>query len=81
MEKLYKKIDEETSIESMELYVFRPVFSEHSSVTLDDMLNCTLDFALKVNEYLDIRDVIQEEQYKEMEAAQSKGMPNNKRVR
>jgi len=81
MKSLYKKIDEETSIESMELLVFRPVFSEHSSVTLDDMLRCTLDFALKVNEYLDIRDVIQEEQMKEQEAAQSsnKGMPRGVR--
>ncbi len=79
MKKLYDKIDEETSIESMELYVFRPVFSEHSSVTLDDMLNCTLDFALKVNEYLDIRDVIQEEHSKELEAAQQKGMPRGVR--
>lgn len=65
----------------MELLVFRPVFSEHSSVTLDDMLHCTLDFALKVNEYLDIRDVIQEEQMKEQEAAQrsNKGMPRGVR--
>lgn len=79
MQKLYDKIDKETSIESMELYVFRPVFSEHSSVTLDDMLNCTLEWALKVNEYLDIRDSIQEEQHSEMEAAQKKGMPRGVR--
>ena len=79
MQKLYKKIDEDTSIESMELLVFRPVFSEHSSASLNDMLNCTLDFALKVNEYLDIRDVIQEEQHKEIEASQKKGMPRGVR--
>ncbi len=75
MKKLYDYIDKNTSIESMELLVFRPVFSEHSSASLNDMLSCTLDFALKVNEYLDIRDSITEEQAKEHEAAQKKGMP------
>ena len=79
MQKLYKKIDEDTSIESMELLVFRPVFSEHSSASLNDMLSCTLDFALKVNEYLDIRDVIQEQQMQEHEAAQTRGMPRGVR--
>lgn len=79
MQKLYDAIDRDTSIEWMELYVFRPVFSEHSSVTLTDMLNSTFDFALKVNEYLDIRDIIQEEQHKEMESAQATS--SNRRVR
>jgi len=79
MQKLYKKIDDDTSIEMMELFVFRPVFSEKSSVNLTDMLNSTLDFALKVNEYLDIVEVLEEEQHKEMEAAQNKGVSQRRR--
>lgn len=47
----------------------RPVFSKDSSTTLNDMMNCTLDFALKVNEYLDIKESLEEEYEKE---AQSK---------
>jgi len=79
MKKLYEAIDRDTSIESMELYVFRPVFSEKSSVTLTDMLNSTLDFALKINEYLDIMETIEEQQHKEMEAAQKKATPRGVR--
>lgn len=79
MQKLYESIDRKTSIEPMELYVFRPVFHEKSSVTLQDMLGSTLDFALKVNEYLDIIDVLEEEQRLEMEAAHNSGIPNRRR--
>ncbi|QDP66597.1 MAG: hypothetical protein Tp1111DCM1126091_103 [Prokaryotic dsDNA virus sp.] len=79
MKKLYEAIDRDTSLEQMELLVFRPVFAEHSSVTLTDLLNSTLEFTLKVNEFLDIKESIEEEHSKEMEAAQKKNMPRGGR--
>lgn len=79
MKKLYEAIDRDTSLEQMELLVFRPVFAEHSSVTLTDLLNSTLEFTLKVNEFLDIKESIEEEHHKEQEVAQKKNMPRGGR--
>lgn len=79
MKKLYDAIDRDTSLEQMELLVFRPVFTENSSVTLSDLLNSTLEFTLKVNEYLDIKEVIEEQHRKEFESAQQKNMPRGGR--
>lgn len=79
MKKLYEAIDRDTSLEQMELLVFRPVFAEHSSVTLTDLLNSTLEFTLKVNEFLDIKEVIELELQKESEAEQKKNMPRGGR--
>lgn len=70
MQKLYDKVDKETSIENMEMLVFRPVFAENSSVTFNDMMGCSLEMAMKINEYLDIRDTIEEQQQKEAEQEQ-----------
>lgn len=79
MKKLYEAIDRDTSLEQMELLVFRPVFAEHSSVTLSDLLNNTLEFTLKVNEFIDIKEVIEEQHSKELEASQSKNKPRGGR--
>lgn len=79
MKKLYEAIDRDTSLEQMELLVFRPVFAEHSSVTLSDLLESTLEFTLKVNEFLDIKETIEEHHHKEMEAAQKSNMPRGGR--
>lgn len=79
MKKLYEAIDESTSLEQMELLVFRPVFAEHSSVTLTDLLSNTLEFTLKVNEFLDIKESLEEQHSKEMEAEQKKNMPRGGR--
>lgn len=79
MKKLYEAIDRDTSLEQMELLVFRPVFAEHSSVTLTDLLNNTLEFTLKVNEFLDIKEVLEEQHHKEAEAEQKKNMPRGGR--
>jgi hypothetical protein len=58
----------------MELLVFRPVFSENSSATLGDMLGCSLELTMKINEYLDIKDTIQEHQQQEAEQQQAKSL-------
>lgn len=79
MKKLYEAIDRDTSLEQMELLVFRPVFAEHSSVTLSDLLESTLEFTLKVNEFLDIKECIEERLHKEMEDAQKSNMPRGGR--
>ena len=79
MKKLYDAIDRNTSLEQMELLVFRPVFTENSSVTLSDLLNSTLEFTLKVNEYLDIKEVIEEQYRKESDAVHQRNMPRGGR--
>lgn len=65
MRRLTRKIEEESSLSNMEFLVLRPTQSKHSSVTLTDMLECTLEMALKVNEYIDIKDSVEEQQYKD----------------
>lgn len=79
MKKLYEAIDRDTSLEQMELLVFRPVFAEHSSVTLTDLLNSTLEFTLKVNEFLDIKESIELELEEEAKIEQKKNMPRGGR--
>lgn len=67
MRRLSKRIEEESSLSNFEYLVLRPTQSKHSSVTLNDMLDCTLTMALKVNEYIDIKDSVEEQQYKDAE--------------
>jgi hypothetical protein len=75
-----KAIDEQTSITGLELLVLRPVFKEGCSVTLTDMLDhCDLEFAMKVNEYVDILESFEDVDRKKMEAeSQSKSMLGRK---
>jgi hypothetical protein len=77
MRRLSRKIEEQSSLTNMEFLVLRPTQSKHSSVTLTDMLECTLEMALKVNEYIDIKDSVEEQQYKDAENQSNK--PGSKR--
>lgn len=72
MRRLSNKIEEDSSLSNMEFLVLRPTQSKHSSVTLSDMLDCTLEMALKVNEYIDIKDSVEEQQHKDVEAQSNK---------
>lgn len=64
---MFKKIDEESSLSELDYIVLRPVFEKDSSVSLQDMLSVDMNLALKVHEYLDIREAIQDLHQKEME--------------
>lgn len=65
MKALYKRIEEESSLTWMEYLVISPTQRKESSVTLTDMLDCDLDMALKIKEYIDITDSVMELEYDE----------------
>lgn len=70
MKRLMSHIEKETSITNMEMLVFRPVNHRHCTATLSCMLNSSLEWALKMNEYLDIQDAVEEHHRKEQENMQ-----------
>lgn len=53
----------------MDYLVISPTQRKQSSITLTDMLSIDLDMALKVREYIDIIDAVEELEYKEMQNA------------
>ena len=61
-------IDEDCSLDNMEILILRAVMHKNSSVTLSDMLDSTLEFALKVNEFIDIQEAIEMQQHKDAES-------------
>lgn len=72
MKRLSERIEKDSSLSNLEFLVLRPTQSKYSSVTLNDMLENTLSWALKVNEYIDIKDSVEEQQHKDAEQEMSR---------
>jgi hypothetical protein len=67
MKRIIKTIEDQSSLNNMDMLVMRPLFNKECSASLDDLMNCDLDTILKINEFIDIKDSVEYQNHKDSE--------------
>lgn len=67
MRRIIKAVEEQSSLNNMDMLVMRPLFNKDCSASLDDLMSADLDTILKINEFIDIKDSVEYQNHKDAE--------------